>query len=259
MNSTYFDLRSYETEKNELINRNPDSQEIICEPRGFVLVYEDLLPLCRSTSTSPRDRYLNDSLINCYLSLVLNTERISIPDKTFVFNSNFCGYLRYADTGKNYTLDFLNNNGIGKNRDFLNSSVILIPIHVSHGHWILVILNRDDKTCIQIDSMNKNSFYNEIKKHLETFLQAKIPGNQFEESRYTFHCEISARQADSASCGIYLILNILNRLKIIDFSIESNPSFLRQIKLIMIHEFLHFYNDPECFVLDVLGTSSTSQ
>ena len=250
-------FRTYDIQKRELLNENLNPKDVICTPPKFIMKYEDLKALCLPNSSPNRQRYLSDNMINSYLSLALNTKRISIPINAFVFNANFGQILKHSFPGREFDLNYLNDFSIVKDANFLSSSVLLFPTYVSFGHWILIIINRDEKTITQIDSLN-NDFFPEIETNFKNFLEAKIPGEPF-ESEYSFLVEKSARQCDSASCGLYTIMNILAKLNVIDFQIESNNAFLKKVKLIMIHESISYARDSESFIIDVLGSACVSQ
>ena len=247
-------FRSYETEKNDVLNKR-DFSEVVCEPPGYILTIADLRPLCLSRRSSVRSRYLTDNTINSYLSIVLNTERVNFSPHDYVFNANFTNYFENLDENNvnEFSLEFLTQNGIGKS-NFLGSKRYYFPVHVSprHDHWVLICLNRETKCITQFDSLN-NPFYTDIYVNFLKFLNVKIPGPQFEATKYTFDVSRSAAQMDSTSCGIYTILNLLTELNIIDFSIDSNDFFIDTVKMIMVHELLAFKNDPECFIMDILG------
>ena len=199
----------------------------------------------------------SDNTINSYLSLVLNCNRISLPPSIFIFNANFTQYFASINNETNFTLEFLNQNGIGGSC-FSQCDTFYFPVHVSGDfeHWILIRLERKTKIITQFDSLN-GDFYANIEANFRKFLKAKIPGDQFKASEYSFNVGFSARQSDSSSCGIYCILNLLTEINLLTFQIESTPSFIKMIKTIMIHEFLSFVNDEDCFILDILGSTGS--
>ena len=240
---------------NDILQQDLSFDEILCEPPGYAVTWADLRPLCLPRRGRVSERYLTDNTINAYLSIVMNCSRINRPADTFIFNANFTGYFEHLDDNNRneFSLQFLHNNRIG-NSNFIESKRLYFPVHVARDfdHWVLICLDREKKTITQFDSLN-SKFYKSIYVNFLKFLNCTIPGPQFSETDYSFQEIYCSKQMDSTSCGIYTILNLLTEMNIIDFAIESNESFIRTIKSIMVHEFLAYKNDPECFILDVLG------
>ena len=73
-----------------------------------------------------------------------------------------------------------------------------------------------------------------------------------ENANFEFIIEDTVRQPDSSSCGIYLILNLLQQINLIDFKLENDSSFVKLIKDIMIHDYLSF-NEGGGFSMGILA------
>ena len=228
------------------------------DSRNFQVIIFVIFNFCQARSYNKISNLkLSDATINGYLSMVFTCDRIHLPQGVFIFNANFTNYLENIGNNASFTLNFLNQNGIGGS-NFLECPILYFPVHVSpdFDHWVLIRMDREKKVITQFDSLN-GDFHLEIYTKFLKFLNVKIPGDQFRALEYVFETGHSARQTDSSSCGIYTILNCLDQLKLIDFEIESNSRFIQMIKTIMVHEFLAFENDPDCFVLDILGSSGS--
>ena len=77
-----------------------------------------------------------------------------------------------------------------------------------------------------------------LETKIRSFLTCKIPGKQFDSERFSFQYEDVVGQTDGSSCGIFSILNILDKINLLNFRIENSATFIRNMRVTMLHEIL---------------------
>ena len=180
-----------------------------------------------------------------------------------------------SPTQKNqFSIKTLNEHSLGPG-PFHGQSKFFIPMNLREqrtNHWSLVLVDILTKKVIVYDSLNPTEVTPEVSGNISKFLNCIIerpgiglenyPENNdeieviydplVENANFEFIIEDTVRQPDSSSCGIYLILNLLQQINIIDFKLENDSSFVKLIKDIMIHDYLSF-NEGGGFSMGILA------
>jgi len=173
-------------------------------------------------------KYLNDQVINCYLSLVSGHRR-----DIFCFSSFFMPAL--YDNDKAYNYSKLKR---WKRPDLFKLKRVFVPINVdnSNDHWILAVIDMTCKRISMYDSASgmgkkyigilKRFLDDEFLKNMATSLNE--PAWQFVES----DPRVVPQQGNGYDCGVFL-LAFAHALSL-DYSIrgvtqEGMPNFRRRI------------------------------
>lgn len=218
--------------------------------KGNYISKNDLLFLAKND-------WISSDLINIYLKLALWSPNVTLETDKFCVLDSYFYQLLPRPRGFELSSNNLNGHSLGKSL-FERCSIILFPINIARRHWIFVKFNRITKIISIFDSLNphkvtKNYHNADVEENLESFLNCKIPGQQFDSTKYQFEYEDVIQQKDGSNCGPFVILNILDQMNLLRFRIENTSEFLRDIRLIMFHELISCgLNEKNEFILNIL-------
>ena len=234
-------FRAYRREKKNFIDEHSSSPRnvIVVRTKRMFLELKDLLVL----NSSGFSGWFSGDLIDTYLNMCLWSSNISMDLllNCFVFDSYF--YQRLPKSKHfEFQTNILNAHGLGRHR-FEDCKKLFMPININDNHWLAVMIDRSDYIIRIFDSLNPHKYElnytnSSLEENLRSFLDCKIPGPQFESSRYRFEYVNVTQQIDNDNCGPFVILNILDQINLIHFCIENSVSFFRNFKLIMFNELI---------------------
>ena len=152
-----------------------------------------------------RHTWLNDEVINAYLSLIIDylkrtTGNLGRQDKPrfHAFNSFFFSNLR--DKGYDSVRRWASRAKIG-GKDLLNVDTVFVPVHNGY-HWTLIVVKPVDRTIEHFDSLGSSSqrFMAIIKEWLKREL-----GSSYVDDEWMTIPSASPQQNNGFDCGVFLL------------------------------------------------------
>ncbi|KAF2655563.1 cysteine proteinase [Lophiostoma macrostomum CBS 122681] len=163
--------------------------------------------------------WLNDNIINEYLSLLVEAEKARLG---FTHTRNGSAPPVHAFASQWYTS--MRNNPDSVTRwatrknlgqgQFLDARLILIPI-CDQSHWRLIAIKPQDRLVEYYDSLNGEG--DRYFLHVIEFLK-KVLGREYSKGQWDFRNRPSVPQENNSDCGVFTCLNALCLLRQIDVS-----------------------------------------
>jgi Ulp1 family protease len=151
--------------------------------------------------------WLNDEVINFYSNILLehnNSQRHS-KKKYHYLNTNF-----YAMLTLNYSLNFLNGDAFVRSIDVFSKKKLFIPINIANTHWVLVVVNIQEKTIHYYDSLyakgNGSLFCGNILKWIEHLAHKKKVVYDEREWRIFEGAKGIPQQNNGNDCGVFVLM-----------------------------------------------------
>lgn len=149
--------------------------------------------------------WLNDEIINSYLSIVVHYLREStgnLNDKPLfhAFNTFFFSTLR--DKGYQGVRRWANRAKIG-GEGLLDVDTVFIPVHGS-AHWTLMVVRPIERTIEYFDSLGSRGA-SQVTKAKE-WLRGEL-GTKYDEDEWTVLKSTSSMQDNGSDCGVFLLTN----------------------------------------------------
>lgn len=177
----------------------PNGRQVATSLSGEALTRRDLAT-CYAQNT-----WLNDEVINAYLSLLVDHLRRSAGNAGrhdrplyHAFSSFFFSNLR--DRGYQHVRRWAQRAKIG-GPDLLNVDTVFIPVH-NHNHWTLMVVKPSARTIEHFDSLGSAS-----QRHIATikeWLRNEL-GPQYIEGQWTVLPSASPQQNNGYDCGVFLL------------------------------------------------------
>lgn len=194
-----------------------DKSKICLQQCGLSIYYNDMQTLLGSCE----DEWLNDNIINCYMSLIVEQSSESGRLNVFAMSTFFYHFLSkfgYASVQR-WT----------KRVDIFSFDIIAIPIHLP-GHWAMVVVDCANTTGTYYDSMNRkmHSILKVIEQYLEDeYVDKKTSHLPFD---WKFVCdETIPLQSNGNDCGVFACqyIECIARNRPITFA-QVNMPYLRK-------------------------------
>ncbi|KAJ5558825.1 Peptidase C48 SUMO/Sentrin/Ubl1 [Penicillium sp. DV-2018c] len=149
--------------------------------------------------------WLNDEIINAYLSLVVHYLRQlngNLNDRpTFhAFNTFFYSTLR--DKGYQGVRRWANRAKIG-GEALLNVDTVFIPVHES-SHWTLLVVRPTERTIEYFDSLGSRGARQV--RNVKEWLRGEL-GGKYKDEEWTVLPSTSSQQDNGSDCGVFLLTN----------------------------------------------------
>ncbi|NXD28990.1 SENP2 protease, partial [Spelaeornis formosus] len=177
--------------------------------------------------------WLNDSIINFYMTLVVERSKKKGYPAVYAFNTFFYSKLNSASHRgvKKWT----------KGVDIFEHDVILVPVHLT-VHWSLLVVDLRKKTIKYFDSLGQKG--NHVCKTVLNYLkeESKEKRNiELTDSEWTLHSmgrEEIPQQNNGSDCGVFVckFADFISRDKPIIFTREHMPYFRKKMVWEIIHQ-----------------------
>ena len=186
----------------------------VCTVNNHDIVYSDIIRLQRPTS---RHQYLNDNIINAYMSILQkdNDDRCKQESgklKSIIYNTHF--FFRLFDGGETQEFRYENVSRWWKSVDIFSLNKMFFPVHIKIGfyeHWTLVVVAVQQKRIDYYDSCGGNGEY-WVKGVLE-YISLKwkdkndcIPFNRQEWKMNYSSSHNVPQQTNGWDCGVFICL-----------------------------------------------------
>lgn len=208
---------------NEALRPYP-SDEALVDIDGVSLLRKDF-------QTLQGLNWLNDEIINAYMSLIVMRGRKSGYKKVYAFNTFF--YPKLKDSGYNSIRRWT------RKVDIFTYDLILVPVHLGN-HWCLAFINFIDKTISYYDSLGGH-----VGGCCDRLLQY-LKEESYDKKKQDFDGEVwklidayhrrIPQQKNCSDCGVFACTYAehLTRQARLDFSQDEMPYFRRK----MVYELL---------------------
>ncbi|KAM6228133.1 sentrin-specific protease 2-like [Porphyrio hochstetteri] len=202
---------------------NPD--EILSSAFKLTVTREDM-------RTLEKLQWLNDTVINFYMTLLVDRSNRGKGPSVFAFNTFF--YLKLCSGGYSAVKRW------SKGVDLFSKDIIFVPVHL-RCHWTLGVIDVRKKSIRHYDSLGQNG--DKICQVLFKFLQEESHEKRKEEldsSEWTLHSmephEIP-QQKNGSDCGVFTCkyADYICREEPMTFTQRHMPYFRRK----MVWEILH--------------------
>lgn len=209
------------------------SNIIICTINNIDIRITDL-------KTLKNGEWLNDNIIDSYLSMIVNrnnSSKGSLP-QIFVFTTHFFTTLQ----AKGY-------NGVRrwamrKKINVLELDYIFVPINIMNSHWTLAIINNKEKKFQYYDSLPGSHDGNAIMENLAHYMnneRKRLLGNMDvkHENEYDFqNCNNGPKQKNGFDCGVFACMEIeyLARESPLNFGQNDMLTFRKRMAYELITE-----------------------
>ncbi|XP_032081853.1 sentrin-specific protease 2 [Thamnophis elegans] len=187
----------------------------------------------RDIQTLRNQQWLNDVVINFYMNLLVERNKMQRFPALYAFSTFF--YSKLSSMGYNAVKRWT------KEVDLFQHDIILVPIHI-RLHWALVVIDLRRKTIKYFDSMGQNGI--RICRRLLQYLQeeSKAKKNQdINVSSWTLHSmkphEIP-QQLNGSDCGMFTckFADFVSRDKPIAFTQFHMPYYRKKMAWEILHQ-----------------------
>ncbi|CAH0389430.1 unnamed protein product [Bemisia tabaci] len=195
--------------------RNPG--QVFSEAFGLRITQRDLITLARLN-------WLNDEVINFYMNLLMERNKLGRYPKVYAFNTFF--YPKLVNSGhaslKRWT----------KKVDIFSHDLIVVPVHLG-VHWCMSIIDFRKKAINYYDSMGHPN--QKCLSSLLTYLRDESMDKkkvEFDASGWTLACISDIpMQMNGSDCGMFacMFAEYLTRDVSITFSQENMPYFRKKM------------------------------
>ncbi|CAH6721870.1 hypothetical protein CLIB1444_07S04302 [[Candida] jaroonii] len=169
---------------NDLFNRSDN--DIIKKQFTIDLSVRDL-------KTLQNKRWLNDNVIDYYLSLICKNH----PEY-------FCWTTHFFTTLQSKGYDGIKRWGKRKKLNIFEKKLIFIPININSSHWALTIINNDTKTIEYYDSLNLRGNMPVLKTVQSYMIGEKDRLNaQVDINDWQLISKASPQQLNGFDCGVF--------------------------------------------------------
>ncbi|NXE91322.1 SENP2 protease, partial [Menura novaehollandiae] len=203
-----------------------DPEDVLSSAFRLTITREDictLLPL----------RWLNDRIMNFYISLMVERSKEEGYPSVYAFNTFF--YPKLNATSQKAVKRWT------KGVDIFNHDIILVPIHL-RIHWTLLVVDVREKTIKYFDSFGQSGDHicRTILKYLQE--ESKEKRNiELTASEWTIHSmepQEIPQQNNGSDCGVFAckFADFISRDKPIIFTQEHMPYFRRKMVWEIIHQ-----------------------
>ncbi len=192
----YFSTREY----CEIDKENIDSSLLVIEKFNIKMTREKFSCLKPAT-------WLNDEVINFYSKILeeYNSSQRNTQSKLHYLNTHFYGIL----TSNNY-LNFPGADRHVKNIDVFNKAKLFIPINIANWHWVLVVVNLQEKYLSFYDSKYEKGrgslFCANILRWIEHLAQKKKINFDITEWNIFEGAKGIPQQNNGYDCGVFIIM-----------------------------------------------------
>ncbi|KAM7043847.1 sentrin-specific protease 2 [Acridotheres tristis] len=184
-------------------------------------------------STLQPPGWLNDKIINFYMSLLVERSKKEGYPSVYAFNTFF--YSKLSSTSHKGVKKWT------KGVDIFEHDVILVPIHL-RIHWTLLVVDLREKTIKYFDSLGERGDHicKTVLKYLEEESREKR-NIELTASEWTLHSmgtEEIPQQNNGSDCGVFTckFADFISRDKPITFTAEHMPYFRRKMVWEIIHK-----------------------
>jgi len=221
------------------IYKEKDYQKIYVTINNIDIKYEDLQRILPG-------QWLNDELINCYMSIINDESKKKENNypKVHCFNTFFNVML--LNNGKGYSYQRVSK--WTKTFDIFALDYVIIPVHVGGNHWCLGVINIRDKKIEYYDSMGGTnpSCIKNLKQYVVDEHQAK-KGSAIDITEWgTYTPADSVPQQNNAfDCGVFMCQfaeSIASANDIQNVNQVDMPYYRKRMMLEILHNNRHFDN-----------------
>ncbi|KAJ5893686.1 hypothetical protein N7495_005377 [Penicillium taxi] len=190
--------------------------------------------------------WLNDEIINAYLTLLVNylrqsTGNIGSNPRYHAFNTFFYSNLRekgYQSVGR-----WAKRAKIG-GEALLDTEMVFVPVHEA-SHWTLMVLQPVKRTIEYFDSLGGSGRSQVL--NIELWLRGEL-GVKFDPEEWTTLHSVSSQQENGFDCGVFLLTNakaISLNIEPTAFKADSTPLLRKKIIAEIINGGLHGDFSPD--------------
>lgn len=209
-----------------------DKNKIFVSINNIDIKAEDLFRI------SPK-QWLNDELINCYMSII--NDESKKPEngypKVHCFNTFF--YVMLLNNGRGYSYQRVAK--WTRTFDIFALDFLIMPIHMNNNHWCLAAINFKEKRVEYYDSMGgKNtSCVNNLKSYLQDEHKSK-KGSEIDLSEWTTYTPGNSipQQDNIYDCGVFMcqFAESIASGNTIDFVRQADmPYYRKRMMLEILH------------------------
>jgi Ulp1 family protease len=157
-------------------------------------------------------KWLNDDIINAYISLInMRSQSLGLK-KAYIFNTFFYTMIEDMQGRNDYDFKKLMRIINRKKVNLLDYEYVLIPVNQTHYHWYLLSINLRTQTFDLIDSMTtaQETLATSLSV-LQPFLHDYLTATQIETPQTSFKSQILPdvpKQQNGSDCGLFTCLNM---------------------------------------------------
>ncbi|QQK40469.1 Ulp1 protease family protein [Penicillium digitatum] len=153
------------------------------------------------------EAWLNDEIINAYLSLLVHYLRqshgnLGPGDRPLFHAFNTFFYSTLRDKGYEGVQRWAKRAKIG-GEGLLNVDTVFIPVHES-SHWTLMVVRPAERTIEYFDSLGSRG--PRQVKNVKQWLRGEL-GSQYNDAQWTVLPSVSSQQDNGSDCGVFLLTN----------------------------------------------------
>lgn len=194
-------------------------------------------------NTLRRGQWLNDNIIDFYLSMVTERSRNNggkLPS-SFVFSTHF--YTKLHQDGYTGVKKWAKRKGV----DVTKVDYIFVPINRHNTHWCLAVINNRDLRFEFYDSMNGHGVtaLHDLKDYMIQQTMEMYPqsdANDLGYDQYEMHDSLPCPQQENAfDCGVFVckMVEVLSRDRPLNtFSQKDMPNIRQRMLYEIIHQHL---------------------
>ncbi|XP_039412740.1 sentrin-specific protease 2 isoform X1 [Corvus cornix cornix] len=177
--------------------------------------------------------WLNDSIVNFYMSLLVERSKKEGYPAVYAFNTFF--YSKLSSTSHKGVKKWT------KGVDIFKHDVLLVPIHL-RIHWTLLVVDLREKAIKYFDSLGQKGDHicKTVLKYLEEESKEKrnIELTASEWTLRSLGAEEIPQQSNGSDCGVFVckFADFITRDKPIIFTPEHMPYFRRKMVWEIIHQ-----------------------
>ncbi|KAM0908604.1 hypothetical protein ACQ4PT_015355 [Festuca glaucescens] len=157
------------------------------------------------------DKYLGDEVIDAWIEHYKRSNPQDVREDGSIFIERVINTMALEMDGRKNAPVRLRMGGSRKGLDFITNQLIFLPIHMkSRQHWFLGSVNTNMQY-IQLRGMESHIEYALQQHGRDICTWAAHPERNFHVASWPIEMITSVpQQRDSTSCGLYLIMNMLN-------------------------------------------------
>jgi sentrin-specific protease 1 len=166
--------------------------------------------------------WLNDNVLSFWIWEI--KKKMKKTEKVFIFDSSFMAILLKGDT---YDYGRVKRWTTNKEIDIFENNFLLIPVHVSGNHWLLLVANLQERVVTIMDSLDQKGRYSDLKEVLVNYLEDEfktVKGISPLDQHFEVVQDLNApEQQNSYDCGIFVLI-FIERIVRHSLDIEENRS-----------------------------------